>query len=304
MRVVHSRKKVWDKDYAFEDAFTLLTWILSIIKWKEYGYQVVLYTDKETLTKIKEVGFDTLYDEINTSYLEDKNNIKDIDFWCFWAMPKILSLKAECEKGYNSIVADTDVVPMNSLDHLFNNKPYDLITWSNKEFHELKSIYPDLDKLSLPKDYHLPYWFTGKARPLNTGVIYFKDNKQALDYVREVIKISKSNHNHKENTRTQTMCNAEQRMIGEFAKHKSLYAGFIQPANESLFNRYGFHLHGYKNKLTAERRLQFNVKFLKAIQEHKPTLFKKLKGQIKFEEEIKNIDSNLDEVIELQQYRL
>ena len=141
MRVIHSRKKVWDKDYAFQDKFQLLVWILSILKWKNLGYETVLYTDNEVLEKIKEVGFEHLYDEINTEYLENKENIKNIDFWCFWAMPKILSLKSEIEKGYNSIMADIDVVPIKKLDNLIRSR--DVLVWSNKEkvYIQILKIY-------------------------------------------------------------------------------------------------------------------------------------------------------------------
>lgn len=299
MRVVHSRKKVWDKDYAFEDGFTLLTWILSIIKWKEYGFTTVLYTDNETLTKIKEYGFDSLYDEIDTEYLN--NNSEGIDFWCFWAMPKILSYKAEIEKGYtDSIVADMDIVPMSDLHKLFNLKMYDLVVWSNKEHVELQAVYPKLENLSLPKDYKLPSWFTGKARPLNTGVIYFKEHNKALGYINEVIKMAQYNNNHKHNTRTQTMCSAEQRMLGEYAKANGLVYNTIQAVNEPLFNSKAFHTHGYKQRLTEDKRVQFNINLLNMLPSN---LYNKLVNDILFTKELKHItEDSTQKVKELQIY--
>ena len=59
---------------------------------------------------------------------------------------------------------------------------YDLVVWSNKEHVELQAVYPKLENLSLPKNYKLPTWFTGKAQPLNTGIIYFKNANKALEY--------------------------------------------------------------------------------------------------------------------------
>ena len=301
MRVVHSRKKVWDKDYAFEDGFTLLTWVLSLVKWKEYGFTTVLYTDNETLNKIKEYGFEYLYDEIDTEYLDE--NSKNINFWCFWAMPKILSYKAEIEKGHtDSIVADTDIVPMRDLHDIFNLKMYDLVVWSNKEHAELQAVYPKLENLSLPKDYKLPLWFKGDAKPLNTGIIYFKDSQKALGYLNEVIKISKNNDNHKHNTRTQTMCTAEQRMIGEYAKAKGLVYNVIQPVNETLFNKNAFHAHGYKSRLSKTKKIQFNVNLLNMLPSN---LYNRLINKELFYEELIKINgssSPIEKVKELQNY--
>lgn len=304
MRVVHSRKQVWEKDYAFEDAFTLLPWILSVMKWKEYGYNTVLYTDKKTLNRVKEFGFDSLYDEINTSYLTNINNIKNIDFYCFWAMPKILSLRAEIEAGYNSIIADTDIVPMCDLTQFFAAQPYELITWSNKEFYELQSIYPRLSQISLPTNYQLPVWFQGKAKPLNTGIIYFKDNREAKNYVNEVVKIATSNKNCNHNSRTQTMCTAEQRMIGEYAKHRNLYLNYIQANNRSPFNENAFHTHNYKAILTSERKIQFNIAFLKQIKNRNEELYNRIINKPLFNKERELINNNIIVKIpeELQQY--
>ena len=72
MRVVHSRKRVWEKDYAFEDNFILLTWILALLKWKEYGFKTVLYTDYATLINIQKYHFGIEVTE-NSKYHEKTN---------------------------------------------------------------------------------------------------------------------------------------------------------------------------------------------------------------------------------------
>lgn len=45
------------------------------------------------------------------------------------------------------------------------------------------------------------------------------------------------------------MCNAEQRMLGELVQAKQLSYSVMQPVNQGLFNRNGFHTHGYKCKI-------------------------------------------------------
>ena len=112
MRIVHARKQVFDHDSAFKNKFTLLVWILSILKWKEYGNEIVLYSDKITLSRIKKVGFEHLYNEINTDLFENGSQCKGIDFKWFWAMPKILALHYESYHLRNEVaVTDMDVVP-------------------------------------------------------------------------------------------------------------------------------------------------------------------------------------------------
>lgn len=251
MRIVQARKRVWDKDYGFENKFNLLVWILSVIKWKEYGNQVVLYTDTESLNKIKEIGFDNLYDEINTELFDKGAICENINFEYYWAMPKIIALHYETFHLGNKVVAsDQDIIPMKDFSHLFGQA--DCTLWSNKEHVEIKSIYPELYELSLPKDYELPKWFTGKARPLNTGVIHFRKNKHAIEFCDEVFKYVKDNSNDKNNTRCIAMCNAEQRMIGEYLNHKHLTYGTIQPNNQGLFNTNAIHTHGYKNMINDD----------------------------------------------------
>lgn len=264
MRIIHTRKRVFEKDNAFQNKFTLLTWILSALKWKEYGYEVVLYTDKETLEDIKYFGFETIYDEINDTYLEDEKVCEGIDFYCYWAMPKLLALRHEVlELGNDVVISDMDVVPMSNVSRMWTNT--DIAVWSNKEHVEIRSIYPKLSKLSLPLDYKLPYWFTGKAKPLNTGILHIKDKNIVDLFVNEAIAMSKDNHNFHNNTNCQTMCNVEQRLLGEIVQHKGLTYSVMQPVNDGLFNRNGFHTHGYKVKINDDNGLDWHCALLAMI---------------------------------------
>lgn len=304
MRIVHTRKKVFDCDYAFKQKFTLLVWILSILKWKQYGNEVVLYADNETLEKIKEFGFDNLYDEINTDLFENGDMCQDIDFYWFWATPKIIALHYETyHLGNKPVIADMDVVPMSDISRLWNLAQ--VVVWSNKEYAEFTSIYPKLCELSLGKDYELPEWFTGKAKPLNTGVIYFKNNEHAIEFSNEVLRYVKHNENLKENTRVITMCNAEQRMIGEFVKHKNLTYTTIQPINEGLFNKNAFHSHGYKNYVYGDEALNWHLHLLLAIQKIDINVFSNLINHEFFADEKKYLlenGENFESVKELDRY--
>ena len=138
MRVIHTRQRVFIKDHIFEKKMSLLVWVLSILKWKEYGYETVLYTDTKTLDDIKKFGFESLYDIINTDLLKD---VKGIDFVCYWAMSKLLALRHEAiELGNDVVVADQDVVPMADISRMWTNT--DVAGWSNKEHVQLRAVYP------------------------------------------------------------------------------------------------------------------------------------------------------------------
>lgn len=275
MRVVHARKRIEKKDCAFTNKFNLLVWALSVLKWKEYGNELVMYADKETLADMKKFGLDKLYDEVNTDLFENGDVCQNIDFYFFWAMPKIISLHYETfHLGNNVLVADQDVVPIRDFSKLYNLA--DVLVWSNKEMVEDRRLYPPVHKLSLPKDYELPEWFTGDMKPLNTGVIYFRKKNNAIEYCDEVFKYAKCNDNCNNNNRAITMCNAEQRMLGEWLKHKNLTYMTVQPANEGLFNKYAFHTHGYKNIVGNENGTEWHIRLLKMIKECNEDYYNKL----------------------------
>ena len=291
MRIVHARKKVFISDYAFENKFILLTWILSIIYWKKYNNDIVLYTDNETLENIKKFGFETLYDEINTDLFENGDQCKDIDFRWFWAMPKILSLHYETQHlNKEVVIADMDIVPMSDLSRFWQNSS--VCVWSNKEYLEFTSTYPDIKSLSLPKDYELPKWFSGEVKPLNTGILHFKKKKLANEYCNEVFKYVKGNDNCKENTDCVTMCNAEQRLLAEFLRYKDLPYQTIQPLDDGVFNKNAFHTHGFKSIINNENGLSWNTDILYLIKQENQLMYYKLIENPLFKEEREHFATN------------
>lgn len=311
MRIIHARRKVFDKDYAFENKMTLLVWILSIIKWKEYNNTIKLYCDNYTLENIKKIGFDILYNEIDSTYLEDKNVCNGINFNWYWAMPKLLALRHEViDLGNNIVIADQDVVPMSDVSRMWNNT--DIAVWSNKEYYETRSVYNKLQEISLPENYKLPEWFTGIARPLNTGILHIKSKEIVELFTGEALKWVRNNQNNKKNTRCQTMCNVEQRMLGEFLTGTGRGYYTVQPINAGIFNKNAIHTHGYKdfieklkdNKPEVYERWIINI--LLMIRKSNKVYFNKLINLKEFSDEKKYFEKNgyeVKEVIEeLKQY--
>ena len=283
MRVIHTRQRVFgDSDYIFENKMSLLVWVLSILKWKEYGYTTVLYTDTKTLEDMKKFGIDKLYDGINDTLLEEES--KNIDLLCYWAISKLIALRYEAlTLGHDVVIADQDVVPMSDISRLW--KQGDVVVWSNKEHVQLRAIYPKLYDLSLPKGYKLPEWFTGYAKPLNTGILRIKDKKIIDLYTSEALKIATDNHNEHKNTNCQTMCNAEQRMLGEIVKNFGLSYSVMQPINKGLFNQNGFHTHGYKTIVNNENGLNWHLHLLDMIKKCDEAVYESLINHEFFKEE-------------------
>ena len=283
MRIIHTRKRVFKKDSAFHNKFTLLVWILSILKWKQYG-EMVLYCDPETLEDIKYFGFDHLYDEINTTYLVDPKVCRGINFSDYWAMPKLLALRHEMlDLGHTVIVSDQDVVPIRDPSFLLQG---DVAVWSDREHVELPGIYPALINLSLPVGFKLPAWYTGKAKPLNTGILYFKDKEIVRQYTDIALSMARNNKNLLKNTCCQTMCNAEQRTLGELVKHKNLIVRYMQARGDGLFGYNGFHTHGYKIRVKRDgRTLNWHLHILQLIKECDESMYNTLINHEWFQEE-------------------
>ena len=107
----------------------------------------------------------------------------------------------------------------------------------------------------------------------------------AIEYCDEVIKYVSNNKNDKNNVRAITMCNAEQRMMGEFLEHKKYTYMTVQPVNEGLFNKNAFHTHGYKNQINNDNGLEWNIKLLNMIRESALWYYNLLIGMDIFKEE-------------------
>lgn len=270
MRLIHSRKKIYENDAIFSSKFMLLTWITSVIKGNILGYETVMYTDNSTLEKMKEFSIDTLYKEINTEVIDGPLS-KDINFKYFWAMPKIISYYYDTViLGHQAVAIDTDLILMKSLTDLWK---VDAVVWSRKEFLEMKSIYPDIKDISLPLNYTLPSWFTGRVRPYNTGILYFKNPEHTKEYAEEVFRWTKNNDNNKKNTVTVTMCNAEQRLFGEFVQYKNLKVKKLLSNNENIVNDKGFHAMGWKGFLKKKLAERWHLNLLQIIKESDENYF-------------------------------
>lgn len=250
MRVIHSRKYIYDDSF-ITDANLLLVWFVSCVLWKYYGYDPVLYTDLHTYELLKEYDIDDLYTEINTKYFEKDSTFRNIDLYHFWASPKLLSLEYElCQLKNKAFAADTDVIPFNNLWRFWNNA--NIVVWSLCEYRELQAIYPPKEYVSTPANYTYPSWVQYNAQPMNTGIMYFRRIEDAHNYLTAVRQFITNNKNPKNNNTTQSMCVAEQLFLGNYIFNNHIQYTCIQPLNEGICNRNALHTHSYKRILSIQ----------------------------------------------------
>ena len=292
MRFVHTRKKIFDNDNGwniFSDKYGLLMWYLSALQIKKLGHTAVMYTDEETLEHMKSVHLDELYDIINTDVY--KADYEGINFRDFWALPKIYAFMYELDNFDNTVMIDTDLILFKNLN--YNNA--DVSVWANKEYKEIRGIYCDIKDVSLPVGYTFPDWFNAESQPLNTGILHFRNKQRAKEYCQEIIRFSQNNLNSKGNTQSQLMCFAEQRLLGAYIDgHKMTYMT-VQPLNQGVFNKNGFHalVHKYDLFNYPNKKKDAILSMLLLIRDISPVFYAKISRMDLFKEEraeLKTID--------------
>ena len=130
-----------------------------------------------------------------------------------------------------------------------------------------------------------------------------KDKEIVKLYTDEAIKIATDNHNEHNNTVCQTMCNAEQRLLGEIVQHKGLSYSVMQPMNEGLFNRNGFHTHGYKSRISNNSGKDWHCAILNMIKKCDLTVYSKLINHEWFKEEKEYMKEGYEKPSQLKIYR-
>lgn len=242
MKVVQTRLYLENANdgKAYQDRTSLLAWFLSVLKWKQLGYEPILYTDQTTKDKFDELGLTDLYDEV---YILDTD---DVETKVFWACGKILSAKQFMEDYPDEefMISDLDYIPLKD-PATFAQNDNDLVSF----YHEYTQTYKSIDELPLNEEYTLPSFFTGKINPINTCLLYIR--KSFLDLFKNYIDIEldfMSYHTEFSDTYTANdlMTFLEQRLFAEYLTSNDIEVTYIMPKNKSIFNINGIHTGPYK----------------------------------------------------------
>ena len=153
----------------------LLTTILSALWWKKLNGSIKLYTDDEGLKYYKDLGIDSIYDEIDVTTLNDYNKVNAS---YFWTSGKVHCLGQETEPF---VFLDQDFIVRNKLDVEEFNK-YDLTIphW------EIPRGYYYFTKEQFEKEItHCPFPPSYNCNSLvpNTSFLWFNNIKLVKEYV-------------------------------------------------------------------------------------------------------------------------
>lgn len=268
MKVIFSRiyNKLANDESPIQDRTSLLVWFLSVLKWKELGYETLLYTDEITKEAFKEYGLLDLYDDVKLL------NNEDINEEVFWACSKILSEKQFIEEYPDEefMVSDLDFIPLKDPKD-FSKTSNDLVTF----YGEYWKGYAKLEDMDLNPDYTLPEFYTGVVNPINTCLLYIQKNNlgifsEYLNIELDFMRYHKTFINAV--SANDLMLFVEQRLFTEYLVSKGIPIEFTSPEDKSVFNVSGMHTGPYKPMEKADY-WKWNIWYLKMLKEEFPETY-------------------------------
>ena len=268
MKVIFSRiyNELANKGSAIQDRTSLLAWFLSVLKWKELGYETILYADETTQKAFKEYGLLSMYDEVKTL----KN--EEIDETIFWACSKILSAKQFMQEYPNEefMISDLDFIPLKDPKD-FAISDNDIVTF----YGEYWKGYTELKYINFNPEYTLPAFYTGTVDPINTCLLYIQKNnlelfKKYLDIEQDFMSYHKKFISGQSSN--DLMVFVEQRLFTEYLVSNDIPITFTSQKNKSVFNASGLHTGPYKS-LEKTDYWKWNIWYLKWLKEEYPDVF-------------------------------
>ena len=244
MKVIQSRIYIEkaNEGSVIQDRTSLLVWFLSVLKWKELGYEPVLYTDEKTKTEFDKLGLSKLYNEVNI--IENSNNV---NVEVFWASSKIFSIRQFINEHPNEefIISDLDFIPLKDPKE-FASDSNSIVAF----YPEYKEMYPDVDYIKFNPKYKLPNFFKGDIDPINTCLLYVQKN--CLSIFKDYLSIEEDFISYHYNFESGQVSNdlmtfVEQRLFTEYLKYNDINIDFMNPPTKSVFNVNGLHTGPYKS---------------------------------------------------------
>lgn len=183
---------------------------LSALLWKRYNGPIRLITDRTGARYFREIGLDTVYDEI----WDDLSDPYGLNQKKFWASGKLLAMRrmqAPC------MIIDLDLLVWQPLA-LHGS----LLTAAHIE-HINDRYYPDVNYFLMSPRYYFPADWDYTASPLNTALIYIADEGLRREYLDEAFRFMRYERSTPDNG-SNCMVFAEQRILAMCAARRGIKA--------------------------------------------------------------------------------
>lgn len=192
--------------------------LLSAISWKKHMGPIILYCNKTYLETIKKYNVDSIYDDINSDFLEDLPN--GINYGDFWAFYKLLVAK-KIQNLTPFTILDTDLW-LNAP--LIINQKLDVMMYHNEKFdiNYPNNPYPDFDQF-LP-DNIKEMKLDKEVLPTNCAILHIRNNSFINKWVdlSTQIALHSSKIEFPELNTSSKMCFIEQRLLPMVLKKENL----------------------------------------------------------------------------------
>lgn len=166
--------------------YQILYTILSAIRWKLHNGPIKLYTDSIGLSYYKQIGICDLYDEIDTEFLD---NLQNVDPAYYWTSGKIQALQNEKEPF---VFLDQDFIVRDTIPESFYKTDIGIGHWEiprGNYYFTKKQWESEIKHVEIPENYNC------NAYSPNTSFVYFGSNSAVEEYVKAHTKLINSGSN-------------------------------------------------------------------------------------------------------------
>lgn len=166
-------KNINSKTYELPN-YQILYTILSALRWKKHNGPIKLYTDSIGLSYYQQIGITKLYDEIDTEFLD---NLQDVDPAYYWTSGKIQSLRNEQQPF---VFLDQDFIVRGTIPESFYNADIGIGHWEiprGSYYFTRKQWESEIKHVEIPENYNC------NAYSPNTSFVYFGSNSAVDEYV-------------------------------------------------------------------------------------------------------------------------
>lgn len=269
-------QSLWSKPYCagnhtenyFMEDYELLTMVLSALMWRKNNGGICLYADAPAIGFIRAKGLEPIWN----LGIEEIMVPEIISEKVFWAAGKMYALR---KMKMPAVMVDLDLVVWKNLDKVMEDT--DICAVHREGI--FPETYPDLSFFHMSPDYVFDREWRTDVLPVNTCMLYIKDEEFKNYYADSAIEFMSSCVEQEEN-----LCHmvfAEQRLLAMCAHKKNQKISTFFPDSASIHKQDIFtHLWGYKNilKYNYQERLQFNQKIKNRVRREFPEEYELVKN--------------------------